>query len=270
MADKPITLTPSRSGGTIVKYKNEFNNLNLTKLNPTEHNVFFTLLSTLKNIGTSEVTLNFKDFRHKASIDRNISDDEFESLVIGTLTKVGAGTFVVDNADQWVMFPLFQKIEVNKKDKELKYVVSDTFTKYFNDYISKYTAFPLIDFVKIKKKYAKNMYRMFMQYTNTGVYVDNFEHFVYEVLGVPKTTKRANIVTKYINPNIKYLREKIPMFRDLEVNYSKNKKTYVGIEFTWTKIDDHYDYMKQEAKERSAKRKSKKEWDQLMDSLNSF
>lgn len=269
MAENLPAKVPSRShsGGTIVKYKSEFNNLNLTKLNPMEHNVFFTLLATLKNVGSSEISLSFKEFRHKARIDRNTSDDEFENLIISTLTKVGAGSFVVDNADQWVMFPLFQKIEVDKKNKKIQYVVSDPFIKYFNDFINKYTAFPLIDFVKIKKKYAKNMYRVFMQYANTGRYYDNFEHFIYEVIGVPKSTKRANIVTKYINPNVKYLRAQIPMFHNLEVSYSKNKKTYVGIEFTWSAVADKYEYIKEESAKRSEKRKYDKEWDEIMSKL---
>lgn len=219
----------------LVKYNNPINALNITQLNQLELNVFVALISTVKNKGTQAINLSFNDFRQLARVEKNIGEDQFNDLVIGTFKKIGAGSIAFEIKDKFLMFPLFQKILVDKSTKKIKYNVSNEFVKYFNNFAREYTMFPLFDFTAIKGKYAKIIYKQLMQYVSTGKFYDNYDHFVYETLGVPQSTVKSNINSKFIKANIDKLR-KLGYLRDLSVSYTRSNNKFTGIEFTWEPV----------------------------------
>lgn len=217
----------------MVVYKNDINKLDLSKLNPMELNVFFTLMSTLKNKGFQKIEISFDRLRTISKLDKNINDNDMNGLIIGTLNKIGLGNLVLENNEKWVMFAMFDRLEVDKKTKTVSYVLNNTFYTYFNKFIDQYTIIPMADFTKVKGKYAKLLYKTLMQFSNTGRYYENYEKFVTDVLQIPESTNRNNINYKYITPNVEKIKATVPAFRDLQVNYVKNGKTIVSIEFTW-------------------------------------
>ncbi len=219
----------------LVKYTNPINSLNITQLSQLELNVFVALISTVKNKGTQSINLSFNDFRQLARVEKNIAEDSFNDLVIGTFKKIGAGSIALEIKDKFLMFPLFQKILVDKSTKKIKYNVSNEFVKYFNNFAREYTMFPLFDFTAIKGKYAKIIYKQLMQYVSTGRFYDNYDHFVYETLGVPTSTVKANINSKFIKANVDKLR-KLGYLKDLSVSYTRTNNKFTGIEFTWEPI----------------------------------
>ncbi len=219
----------------IVKYNNPINSLNITQLSQLELNVFVALISTVKNKGTQSINLSFNDFRSLARIEKNIAESQFNDLVIGTFKKIGAGSIALEVKDKFLMFPLFQKILVDKSTKKIKYNVSNEFIKYFNNFAREYTMFPLYDFTAIKGKYAKIIYKQLMQYSSTGKFYDNYDHFVYDSLGVPKSTVKANINSKFIKTNVDKLK-KLGYFKNLNVSYTRSNNKFTGIEFTWEPV----------------------------------
>mgnify|MGYP003297388174 CR=1 FL=1 len=101
----------------IVKYKNEIGSLDLSKLNPSEMNLLAAIFATLKDKGQKVIRLDFDKFRSLARVDKNINDNELGRYVTDTLKKVGAGNFVLETNENWVMFPLFEKLSVFVTDE---------------------------------------------------------------------------------------------------------------------------------------------------------
>ena len=93
------------SNNQLVTYSNKFNeSLNISKLNPVEMNVVMTMFSYVKNNESASVELTFSDLRKQANINYKIGDPEIESLVIGSLQKVGLGSIVFNTPGKFLMF----------------------------------------------------------------------------------------------------------------------------------------------------------------------
>lgn len=261
----------------VVRYKNEINKLNLTLLNPGELNIFIAMLSLVKNKGIEKIEVDYDNFRKMARVDKNVNDNEFGSLVINTLSKVGAGSILLDTEQKFMMFAIFDRVEVDKVTKKMSFNLSDTFVTYFNNFLTNYTSFPLNDFIEIKSKYAKLLYKALMQFNGTGRYYENYDKFVSEVLEIPSTTARNNINYKYITPSVERIRMSgaIP---DLRVNLIKKQNKTVAIEFAWTPVNisdrakgepadigGFYDELsKKDKKKKTQEVLSQDEWDEFV------
>lgn len=221
------------SNNQLVTYSNKFNeSLNISKLNPVEMNVVMTMFSYVKNNESASVELTFSDLRKQANINYKIGDPEIESLVIGSLQKVGLGSIVFNTPGKFLMFSVFDYVEVDLKSKNIKFKLGEKFISYFNYLIEQYTSFSLLDFVNIKHKYAKNIYRILMQYKNTGHYEHNYADFCYNVIGVPIDAKIKSLSYRYIEPSIKELLE-LGLFTKLKVSYSRKDRKIDEIVFNF-------------------------------------
>ena len=264
----------------VVRYKNEINKLNLSLLNPGELNIFIAMLSLVKNKGIEKIEVDYENFRKMARVDKNINDNEFGTLVVNTLSKVGAGSILLDTDEKFMMFAIFDRVEVDKVTKKMSFNLSDTFVTYFNNFLTNYTSFPLNDFIEIKSKYAKLLYKTLMQFNGSGRYYENYDKFVNEVLEIPSTTARNNINYKYINPSVERIRMSgaIP---DLRVNLVKKQNKTVAIEFNWTPvnftdhgkndtdIDGFYNELSKKDKKKKTKEVlSEEEWNDFVNNSN--
>ena len=219
-----------------VKYKNQINGLDFRKLNPGELNVAMSIFSTLKNQETRDVTLNYDKFRSISKITtKDFSNKEIETLIKNTFTKIGAGNLIVETDKSFTMFPLFDKLHIDKENGLINYRVSEMFVDYFNYFLKEYTSFPLIEFVSLKGKYAKNLYRLLMQYKNTGFYREEYNSFLYETLGAPKTILRKKCNNQIITPAIKELKE-LGCFKDISCSFVKEGKEIKDIIFNFSVI----------------------------------
>lgn len=221
------------SRGLLVTYKNNFSQFSLSRMNQGELNVFVALLATIKNKGTAPISMDFAKFRKLAKVDKNYSDDEIHPLIMGTLSKVSGTSVVVENETQSIIFPMFEKIIVDKKDKVITLQVSDNFTVYFNNFIGEFTSFPLLTFTTISGKYAKILYKTLMQFSSTGVFKCDYDKFIYEVLGVPESTKRNNINYKILKPAMQKVIEGDPHFKGLDMSFVKKANKTSTIIFTF-------------------------------------
>lgn len=265
----------------VVRYKNEINKLNLTLLNPGELNIFIAMLALVKNKGIEKIEVDYDNFRKMARVDKNVNDNEFGSMVVNTLSKVGAGSMILDTDEKFMMFAIFDRVEVDKVTKKMSFNLSDTFVTYFNNFLTNYTSFPLNDFIEIKSKYAKLLYKTLMQFNGSGRYYENYDKFVNEVLEVPQSTARNNINYKYITPSVERIRMAgaIP---DLRVNLIKKQNKTIAVEFTWTPInigdkakqssadiDNFYDALnKKDKKKKVQEVLSDEEWNEYINSSN--
>lgn len=264
----------------VVRYKNEINKLNLSLLNPGELNIFIAMLSLVKNKGIEKIEVDYENFRKMARVDKNINDNEFGTLVVNTLSKVGAGSILLDTDEKFMMFAIFDRVEVDKVTKKMSFNLSDTFVTYFNNFLTNYTSFPLNDFIEIKSKYAKLLYKTLMQFNGSGKYYENYDKFVNEVLEIPPTTARNNINYKYVNPSVERIRMSgaIP---DLRVNLVKKQNKTVAIEFNWTPvnftdhgkndtdIDGFYNELSKKDKKKKTKEVlSEEEWNEFISNTN--
>ena len=221
------------SRGMLVTYKNNFSQYSVARMNQSELNVFAALLATIKNKGTAPISLDFTKFRKIAKVDKNYSDEELNPLIMGTLCKISSNSLVFENESKAIIFPMFDKIIVDKKDKMITLQVSDNFTVYFNNFIGEFTTFPLVTFTSISGKYAKILYKTLMQFASTGVYKCDYDKFIYEILGVPTTTKRNNINYKILKPAVEKVKEGDPHFEGLEMSFVKKANVTSTIVFNF-------------------------------------
>ena len=223
--------------GLQVVYKNNFSQYNIAKMNQGELNIFAALIATIKNRGTELIQMDFSKFRKIAKIDKNIKDDQLQPLVINTLQKVSGTSLVVENDSKSIIFPMFDKIVLDKTTKTITLRVSDDFTIYFNNFIGEFTSFPLLTFTNISGKYSKMLYKTLMTFASTGLYKCDYDKFIYEILGVPTTTKRNNINYKIIKPAIEKVKLVEPRFKDLEMSLAKKAGATSTIIFTFTPFE---------------------------------
>jgi|GEM_PF-4683173 len=217
-----------------VKYKNELNRkLDIQKLNPTEQNVLMSLFSTLKDQEDREISIGFDKFREMANVSsKDFTNEELKPLIETTLSKIGSQTIHLENDNISAIFPLFDKIIIDKTRYNITYRVSELFKDYFNYFVKEYVSFPLIDFVKIKGKYTKNLYKILMQFKNTGVYQEDYEEFLYKVMGAPTTLKVFKGANQIVKPATQELK-KIGYFQELEFSFTKNNKKIKNIIFNF-------------------------------------
>lgn len=225
---------------TKVKYKNEIDELNIASMTSSELNAFCALLSSFKNVDPKDPirTFSFKQFRELANLPTNfIRNEKMESFLEQMIKKITAGTININTYEYFSTFVLFERITVSREKKTISAVMSQSCIQYFCNYLKGYyTTFPLIDFVKLKSKYAKLLYRALSRYKSSGEYICEYDYFINNVLCAPKSFERYRILSTIVNPAVKELK-KSNYFKDLVVLFSKdpnNSRRYQNIYFKFS------------------------------------
>ncbi len=213
---------------TYTTYHNNTNKVNLGKLSEREANLLFAIFQKLKDQGNTLIRFEPQDLKRMLNID--ISNERLSEVVIKLWNSIKTADFwKISETETSIIqenYMLFSrcKIELNKPSKDLKYLeiqLNDNYQYLLNNLgMGQYTSFNLLEFQRVRGKYAKTLYRLLKQYKSTGILSVEWTQFR-ELLDIPKEYKMENIDQKVLTPALKEL-NKIYPFEHL--NYKKERR----------------------------------------------
>lgn len=251
----------------VVKYHNDLNKIKIPLLSEQEHNFFMLILTLVKeNLINKEndnsiITIYFEDL--KRFLGKNVTKDEFGELIEAFRNKIFKADFTMlikdGNLIGEITTHLFEYFSVWKESNELEVngfnspgrldlKITPHFLYLIDELNANFTYFELNEFLKIKGKYSKVLYRLLKQFRGTGKMLNfskDWDNFC-ELMQIPSEYTQSKIDEKILLPAIKELTSRgKPIFKDLTFKKIKDKSRrgqggkVIGIEFYFapTKID---------------------------------
>ncbi|WP_208387824.1 replication initiation protein [Helicobacter pylori] len=232
---------------TYTTYHNNANKVNLGKLSEREANLLFAIFQRLKDQGNTLIRFEPQDLRRMLGI--KISYDNLTRTARSMWNKIKTADFwevrdIIVNGRECVSeknYMLFQVCEIvsDKETREFLYMDIQLNTGY--NYLlnnlgmgGQYTSFKLLEFQRVRGKYAKTLYRLLKQYKSTGILSVEWTQFK-ELLDIPKDYEMRNIDQKVLNPSLKELRKIYPFehlsYKKERKSHDKRKVTHIDFYF---------------------------------------
>lgn len=201
----------------ITKYNSEINYMQLGKLNSTEMNLFFTILTKARFSSEPKIKIKLDELKKMANIKHRNPvrlKREIRRIYLKLLTLTSYKGSL--EKEQYSDFVLFSKFSFNVSGSGTPYLeveITSDAMPLLTDVHQGFTRYSLNEFVSIKSKYAKTLFRLLKQFRTTGKLSLSKEKF-HTLLAVPKSYKESNI-----NKNILYpaLEQLLPFFENLKV-----------------------------------------------------
>lgn len=253
----------------IVKYHSELNTIPLRKFTPVEMNLFFSIVSRMREKGDKTVRFTFDQLKdlsnYKATANNRFIDDlqdtyeKILSLRFGSRSESGL------NRSMFVMFTEFEIVgDVDEPYVDIR--IYEKALPLLNN-LDSWTRYSLQQFNELQSSYAKTMFRLLKQFRTKGCAYFSKDDF-YELLDIPKTYKQGNVDQKVLQP-IK--QELTAIFKGLTIKkkYGKGRgKPVIGYQFSFKpeikKADDFNKHAptKEEQNRALAQANKQKEYEQ--------
>lgn len=241
----------------LVKYHNNLNSVVFGKFNANEMNLFFSIISKLKDKSEDTVIFSWNELkdlsRYKPTATQRFVSD-LDKTYKKMLELNYGQTFVKKNRLTYSRFVLFTSFHIDcdlnddgdldastgivaiKINPELRHILND---------LEQWTQYSLEEFIKLKSTYSKTIFRLLKQFRTTGYLKLSVEEFR-EQLDIPNSYRMSHINQKVISVAEKELNAH---FKNLKINKIKAKKKgapVVAIEFRWSpeKTGTFVDYSK--------------------------
>lgn len=239
----------------LVKYDPELNTIPLRKFSTVEMNLFFSIISRVRDRGDSTIRFYFNDLKelsdYKPTANKRFIDD-----ISNTYKKILSLTFskISKNGLNREMFVVFTKFNIvgNVDDPYVDLQIYPEALYLFND-LERWVRFALKEFREIKSSYAKTAFRLIKQYRTTG-YVYFKKDTFKELMAIPKSYSPSDINKRIIRP-IK--NEVTPLIKGLSIRkkYGRGRgKPVIGYSFSWKpESNDSDDFSKGLDKDNRAK-----------------
>ena len=218
----------------IVKYHSELNTIPLRKFSPVEMNLFFSIVSRMRDSGDKTVRFTFEQLKdlsnYKATANVRFIDDlkdtyeKILSLRFGRRSESGLS---------YEMFVMFTEFKIDG-DADVPYVDIRIYEKALPllNSLDEWTRYSLQQFNELQSSYSKTMFRLLKQFRTKGFVYFSKEDF-HELLDIPESYKQADIDKRVINP---IRQELTAIFNGLSIKkrYRKGRgKPVAGYQFTF-------------------------------------
>ena len=227
----------------IVKYHHELNTIPLRKFSVVEMNLFFSIVSRMRDKGDKRVRFSFEELKELSNY-KPTANARFVKDLEKTYDKLMDLRFGRTSKDELYSerFVLFGYFEINGKADE-PYVDIQIFEKavpLLNN-LEHWVRYSLQQFSELQSSYSKTMFRLLKQWRTVGkVYFEKED--LYELLDIPKSYRESNI-DQFVFTPIK--QELTPIFKGLSITKHHAKKRgrpVIGYTFTFkpeiNKADD--------------------------------
>ena len=218
----------------IVKYHHELNTIPLRKFSPVEMNLFFSIISRLRDKGDQTVRFSFEQLKdlsdYKATANARFVDDlkstyeKILSLRFGRRSESGL------SVEMFVMFTPF-KINGDVDEPYVDIQRFDDALPLLNG-LDEWVRYSLQQFNDLQSSYSKTMFRLLKQFRTTGYAYFSKEDFN-ELLDIPKSYRESDVNKKVLKP----IKEELtPLFRGLTIKkkYGKGRgKPVIGYQFSF-------------------------------------
>ncbi|OOP80951.1 replication initiation protein, partial [Helicobacter pylori] len=222
---------------TYITYHNNANKVNLGKLSEREANLLFAIFQRLKDQGNTLIRFEPQDLKRMIMVKSNLTNRQLLQVLKNLLDNISGANFwiirehvengeIYEDHTSYMLFKQFE-IRIHKPTQTIEYLdvqLNDSYQYLLNNLGmgGQYTSFNLLEFQRVRGKYAKTLYRLLKQYKSTGILSVEWTQFR-ELLDIPKDYKMENIDQKVLNPSLKEL-HKIYPFEHL--SYKKERKSH--------------------------------------------
>ena len=227
----------------IVKYHHELNTIPLRKFTPVEMNLFFSIVSRMREKGDKTVRFSFDQLKDLSNYEAT-ANVRFVEALKATYEKILSLRFGrrSESGLSYDMFVMFTEFKING-DVENPYVDIRIYEKALPllNNLDEWVRYSLQQFNELQSSYAKTMFRLLKQYRTKGFAYFSKEDF-HELLDIPKSYKQPDIDKRVIKP---IRQELTAIFKGLTIKkkYGKGRgKPVIGYQFTFKpeikKVDD--------------------------------
>lgn len=229
----------------IVKHANELNMVVFRKFTSTEMNLFFSIVSRMRDKDTKSVVFSWEELRYLSkykptSIKRFV--DDLNNTYSKMLQLNYGSSYVSKNKltiSRFVLFTDFSitagstddNSDIDIESGKVEISVNPKLKHMLNN-LESWTRYSLEEFVNLKSTYSKTMFRLLKQFRTTGIYTVKIDDFR-ELLDIPKSYQVGQIDQKVFNPIKKEL---TPIFKDLKIKKNKSRSRgnkVLGYTFTF-------------------------------------
>ncbi len=243
-------LVVATKDNTYTTYHNNTNKVNLGKLSEREANLLFAIFQKLKDQGNTLIRFEPQDLKQMIMVKSNLTNRQLLQILKNLLDNISGANFWiirehVENGEIYedhISYMLFKQFEIriHKPTQTIEYLdvqLNDSYQYLLNNLGmgGKYTSFKLLEFQRVRGKYAKTLYRLLKQYKSTGILSVEWTQFR-ELLDIPKDYKMENIDQKVLNPSLKELRKIYPFEhlsykKERRNSHDKRKVTHIDFYF---------------------------------------
>ncbi|MFP6097158.1 replication initiation protein [Helicobacter pylori] len=220
---------------TYITYHNNTNKVNLGKLSEREANLLFAIFQKLKDQGNTLIRFEPQDLKRMIMVKSNLTNRQLLQVLKNLLDNIGGANFwiirehvengeIYENHTSYMLFKQFD-IRIHKPTQTIEYLevqLNDSYQYLLNNLGmgGQYTSFKLLEFQRVRGKYAKTLYRLLKQYKSTGILSVEWSQFR-ELLDIPKDYDITNIDKFVLKIALKELRKIYP-FEHL--SYKKERR----------------------------------------------
>ena len=229
----------------LVKYHSELNTIPLRKFSPVQMNLFFSIVSRMRDKGQNKVTFTFEQLKdlsdYKATANNRFIDDLEQTY--DRLMDLRFGRRSADGL-QRERFVLFNQFKINGK-ADIPYAeiqIHEQAIPLLNN-LEEWVRYSLQQFNDLQSSYSKTMFRLLKQFRTTG-YAYFSKEDLHELLDIPKSYNQGTIDQRVFTP-IKH--ELTPIFTGLTIRkkYGRGRgKPVIGYQFSFKpemkNADDFY------------------------------
>lgn len=185
----------------MVQYDNSLNKIAFTDFTATDYNFLMALCSRLKDKGTKEISMTYKQIKEITKYPAKTDNVRFVDDLSGMNRKLLKITLGYENEERLEVFVLFTRFVIDKVKKTLTVSVNERYIYLLNELTSQFTKFELETFNELSSKYSKTLFRLLMQYRKTG-FVRISKDDLTRILCIPKSYNTNDTIRKILEPSI--------------------------------------------------------------------
>ncbi|GAA9642270.1 replication initiation protein [Helicobacter pylori] len=233
---------------TYITYHNNANKVNLGKLSEREANLLFAIFQRLKDQGNTLIRFEPQDLKQMIMVKSNLTNRQLLQVIKNLLDSISGANFwiirehvengeIYEDHTSYMLFKQFE-IRIHKPTQTIEYLdvqLNDSYQYLLNNLgMGQYTSFKLLEFQRVRGKYAKTLYRLLKQYKSTGILSVEWTQFR-ELLDIPKDYEMRNIDQKVLTPSLKELHKIYPFehlsYKKERRSHDKRKVTHIDFYF---------------------------------------
>ena len=223
-----------------VKYANDFNYLLFPSFTEREMNIFMTILSRLRDDDRT-VTIsmhNLEGYKESFSKVTKVFQRFSEKILNYQIKHI--------DGQKRDVFICFDELKLDLEAKTCRIVFQEEFYNFIKNHQRGFTSFKISEFIELKGKYTKTLYRLLRQFKATGrivIFRGRWDDFR-KLMQIPESFTMSKIDKQILQPAIKQLSldknplDNIgPIFKNLKYSKIKDKRRrgqggkVIGIEF---------------------------------------
>lgn len=221
-----------------LSFKNELNDLILTKMSAKELDLFIALLIKFSELKTDKIKVSFLEIKKIMGINPRTSNKQFVNTLDKMIIKSHQAiqkTEIAKGKRKYIS--IITTTIFDEEDMTIESRINPDFKNLFEIDSEKgaYTIIDLKALVSLKSKYSKNLYRLLKQWETIGIKEFSIDEFRASV-DVPKTYLMKQIDQKVLTPILKELTEFFPGLSIEKIKNGRGGKV-TKITFTWQRVE---------------------------------